>query len=140
MRITVTHRHDTSFDVRVRGYALISDEPVSLGGEDEGPTPTELMIAGLAACTADAATRHLLERDLLTGPVAVHADFSWDALGRRITDVRVQLVLPADLSDADRESVLTEILRCPARLVLTEPPQIAYSVLEQHEPAPALAT
>jgi hypothetical protein len=39
-RITVKHRHGQSFDIQVRGYPLVSDEPVTLGGDDEGPTPT----------------------------------------------------------------------------------------------------
>ena len=33
-------------------HALRADEPVSAGGSNSGPRPTELVIAGLAACTS----------------------------------------------------------------------------------------
>lgn len=34
------------------GHRLVSDEPASLGGADTGPSPYELFIASLGACTA----------------------------------------------------------------------------------------
>ncbi|MBL0006897.1 MAG: OsmC family protein [Saprospiraceae bacterium] len=31
---------------------IVADEPLDHGGKDAGPTPTELVLSGLAACTA----------------------------------------------------------------------------------------
>jgi putative redox protein len=41
-----THRID------VRHHQVTADEPVEHGGDDEGPTPQELLAASLASCTA----------------------------------------------------------------------------------------
>jgi len=38
--------------LRARGHALTADEARSHGGTDTGPTPYELLLSGLAACTA----------------------------------------------------------------------------------------
>ena len=127
-RITVTHRHGESFDVRVRGYALISDEPVTLGGDDEGPTPTELVVAGLAACTADETVRSLAASGAGFQPVEVEADFSWDPNGSRVKQVRLSIKMPADTPRDSVDAVMESALRCPARKMLTEPPTIEYQV------------
>jgi putative redox protein len=39
-------------DVEVGGHHLVVDEPTAVGGADEGPTPYEMLLAGLGACTA----------------------------------------------------------------------------------------
>ena len=125
-RITVTHRHDQSFDVRVRGYALISDEPVTLGGDDEGPTPTELMIAGLAACAADEVVKSLSEHGEKLERIEIGGDFDWDQKGGRVACVRLTVKLPEGISTESSEHVLRSVLACPARKMLTEPPTIEY--------------
>jgi putative redox protein len=38
-------------DVEVGGHHLVVDEPVAVGGADAGPTPYEMLLAGLGACT-----------------------------------------------------------------------------------------
>lgn len=37
-------------DINIRDFELISDEPVSLGGTDQGPNPVELVLGAFAAC------------------------------------------------------------------------------------------
>jgi len=39
------------FDANVSGHHVMMDAPVSVGGEDKGARPKELMLAALAGCT-----------------------------------------------------------------------------------------
>jgi uncharacterized OsmC-like protein len=125
-RITVKHRYAQAFDIDIRGMKLLSDEPVVLGGEDEGPTPTELMVAGLAACAAEEGLRHLTQVGLPFEALEIGADFTWDVASERIATVRLTVTLPPDLSDADVLEVEKAMLTCPARKMLTQPPNLDY--------------
>ena len=49
-RATGNGRFET--ELRVRGSAILADEPVEVGGGGLGPTPYELLSAALAACTS----------------------------------------------------------------------------------------
>src|SRR5579864_5219156 len=112
-RITVTHRHGDSFDIRVRGYALISDEPVTLGGDDEGPTPTELMVAGLAACAADEVVKCLVSLGKSFQSTEVTADFAWDRSSCRISSIHLMVKLPEEVDESAREALMQAMLSCP---------------------------
>lgn len=127
-RITVQHRYGTSFDVRVRGYSLISDEPVTLGGEDEGPTPTELVVAGLAACAADATARWLKAHDAPVDGLTVDADFGWSADGRWVDKVEVNVRLPHGLDGRARAGAAEAIRGCPVRHLLMEPVRVEFQI------------
>lgn len=39
-------------DILAGPHTLVSDEPIEAGGSDEGPTPYDLILAALGACTA----------------------------------------------------------------------------------------
>jgi putative redox protein len=39
-------------EITAGGHSLVNDEPVDAGGTDTGPTPYDLLTAGLGACTA----------------------------------------------------------------------------------------
>jgi uncharacterized OsmC-like protein len=50
--LSVTHQTADRFELQVRGHRLLCDQPLADGGDDQGPTPTELFVGSLAACVA----------------------------------------------------------------------------------------
>jgi putative redox protein len=50
LEITASWESGYRCRVPMRDFEVLVDEPVSAGGSDAGPTPTELLLASLAAC------------------------------------------------------------------------------------------
>ncbi len=52
MDVIVTSGSGLVQQIQVGGHALVSDEPVELGGSGRGPTPYDLLAAALGSCTS----------------------------------------------------------------------------------------
>ena len=68
---TVVGRSGYTVDVAIRQHRLAADEPRSSGGADAGPTPYELVLAGLGACTAITLRMYAERKGWELGEVAV---------------------------------------------------------------------
>jgi uncharacterized OsmC-like protein len=73
MQLSAQYRGGDRFDLEIRGHRLIVDQPRADGGDDRGPTPTELFVAGLAACAGFYAERFLRRHDLPAAALRVEA-------------------------------------------------------------------
>ena len=62
--LSVTHQTGDRFQLQVRGHRLTCDQPSADGGDDQGPTPTELFVGSLAACVAFKVTFMVCEMGL----------------------------------------------------------------------------
>lgn len=52
-RVTVrTGREKFRTDILAAGHGLVADEPLAVGGQNLGPNPYDLLLAGLGACTS----------------------------------------------------------------------------------------
>ena len=70
--------------IRAGRHALVSDEPVTLGGGDAGPAPYALLLAGLVACTSITLRMYADRKGWPLGPVHVDATITRDGDGERI--------------------------------------------------------
>src|SRR5215210_9520640 len=52
MRATARQTTNFKHDLQIREHHLTADEPLESGGDDDGPSPQELLAASLASCTA----------------------------------------------------------------------------------------
>ena len=108
-------------------HAMVADEPVSVGGNDTGPTPYDFLAAALATCTSMTLKMYAEHKglDLESATVRVthgrmHADDCADCEQEDgfIHQFRRELALAGDLSDAARERMVEIADRCPVHRTL----------------------
>lgn len=112
------------FAITVRGHELTVDQPVADGGEDTAPTPTELFVAGLAACVAFYARRYLARHDLSAEGLLVESDFSIGGRPARVDRWSVWVTPPPSLPEERREAFLAVISHCTVHNTLQQAPEV----------------
>jgi putative redox protein len=104
-------------EIEIREHRLIADEPEENGGGDQGPTPTELLAASLASCTAITIEMYADRKGWELGEVEVAADFT-EATADTPAKFKVDIRSPAQLSDDQRDRILTIAHKCPVHRAL----------------------
>jgi uncharacterized OsmC-like protein len=123
--VTVDVVGGDAYRIEIRGHTLVVDQPVDAGGEDRGPTPTELFVAALAACVAFYAGRYLSRHGVANDGLRVSAayDMATDRPAR-VVAVRLRLVVPDGLPDDRRSALLAVATHCTVHNSLTDPPTV----------------
>lgn len=120
-------------DIMVRHHGLIADEPASVGGYDFGPSPYELLSAGLGACTAMTLHMYARRKKWPLHSVKVHVDHEKDystdqdnmeEAGGKIDHFDRLLELDGPLSDEQRAKLLEIANKCPVHKTLHSPVEI----------------
>jgi putative redox protein len=70
--------------IKVGHHVVTTDEPASNGGGDTGPSPTTLLLASLAACTATTLRMYADRKTWTLGKVRVHLKLLRTGSGERI--------------------------------------------------------
>jgi len=113
-RVGETLKHE--IDVNGR-HSIVTDEPESLGGSDEGPAPHELLPAALAACIATMIAMYAERRGWDIGDPGVEVDYETDCTPRRMT---VSVHLPDHLTPDQLRRLERVAETCPLRRALED--------------------
>jgi putative redox protein len=121
MVLEIRHVDGERFEADVRGHRITVDQP---DAGDEGPTPVELFVVGLASCVAALARAYLLRHGLSADGLSVTADYDVQARPSRVSDVRLVLRTPDGIPEQRRRGLLAVASRCTVHNSLRTPPEI----------------
>jgi putative redox protein len=128
-RLAYTHR------VLIRGHELVVDEPPEEGGDDEGPSPLELLAASLASCMAITMELYAKRKGWELGPVEVEVAYSLAERGSA-THFDVVMRLSDQLTPEQVERLRVIAGKCPVHRTLSG--EVSFDERIELVPAPAL--
>jgi putative redox protein len=125
--VTETGRGKFTQEVTVGSHRLVADEPASYGGDDAEPSPYDLLVAALGACTAMTVRPYSDARQLPLEHVVVrlkhdkvHAEAcaECEIQDRKIDRIDREIELVGELDDAQHARLIEIANRCPVHRTL----------------------
>ena len=119
MKATARRTAGTAFTHRIdiRQHQLNVDEPNEHGGDDDGPSPQELLAASLASCTAVTIQMYAKRKGWDVGRVEVQCDYQPAERGCP-TNFKTVLRVPADCPPEIVERLSVIAAKCPVHRTL----------------------
>ncbi len=124
----VSWQSEDRFDIQIRGHTITVDQPTEVGGDDVGPTPTELFVAGLASCVGFYARRYLRRHHLDPAGLEVITRYRMGSKPARVGAVEMEIHLPAGLPPDRRAGLLAQAAHCTVHTSITHAPDIAITL------------
>lgn len=120
-------------EVIAGSHHLIADEPPSVGGADEGPTPYGYLLSGLGACTAMTLRMYAdhkkidleeVKVKLVHDKIHLQDGENSESSKGKIDQIKRIITLKGDLSDEQRKRLIEIADKCPVHKTLEGKPQI----------------
>lgn len=124
--------YDTA--VAIRQFSLRADEPASIGGTDRGPTPVELVLAGLGSCQEIVYATYARILGIPLDAVTVHAEGRLDMRGFYgvaevpvgFQDVTYAVEITSSASTEDISRLIAAVdAHCPVLEILQKPLRVS---------------
>jgi len=122
-------------NIQTKTHNLLADEPASVGGDNLGPSPYELLTAGLAACTAMTLKLYAARKKWDLKEVYVYLSHSkkhkQDASDNVYLDhIEKKLKFEGDLDDKQRQRLKEIASKCPVHKTLLNTVQIETELID----------
>jgi len=122
--ITVTREEGLRFSVRLRDHVMTTDMSVAEGGQGGGPSPVEYLGVAAGACLATMVQAYCDARGYTDGDVSVSLTLELVENPNRVGSIVLDVELPKDVPEGDREKLKKMALRMPVPATLRGGPRV----------------
>ncbi|WIO74572.1 OsmC domain/YcaO domain-containing protein [Porticoccaceae bacterium LTM1] len=123
MEIKVNFLDNLRLEAKFDDFTVITDQPIRYKGDGSAPSPFDYFLASSALCAAYFVKVYCESRDIPTEGIRLSQNNIVDPENRYNQIFKIQVELPENLSDKDRQGILRSIDRCTVKKVVQTGPE-----------------
>ena len=133
MEIKVNFLENLRLEAMFDDFSVISDQPIRYKGDGSAPGPFDYFLASSALCAAYFVRLYCLSRNIPSDDIRLSHNNIVDPENRYKQIFRIQVELPENISEKDRQGILRSIDRCTVKKVVQEGPEFKIELVENLE-------
>jgi ribosomal protein S12 methylthiotransferase accessory factor len=122
MEIKVNFLDKLRLEAKFDDFTVIADQPIRYKGDGSAPGPFDYFLASSALCAAYFVKLYCNTRDIPTENIRLSQNNIVDPENRYKQIFKIQVELPPDISEKDRQGILRSIERCTVKKVVQTGP------------------
>lgn len=130
MEIKVNYLDNLRLEAKFDDFTVIADQPIRYKGDGSAPGPFDYFLASSAMCAAYFVKVYCLARNIPTDNIRLSQNNIVDPEDRYKQIFKIQVELPADISEKDRQGILRSIDRCTVKKVIQTGPDFVIEEVE----------
>jgi ribosomal protein S12 methylthiotransferase accessory factor len=123
MEIKVNFLDKLRLEAKFDDFTVIADQPIRYKGDGSAPGPFDYFLASSALCAAYFVKLYCDTRNIPTENIRLSQNNIVDPENRYQQIFKIQVELPEDISDKDRQGILRSIDRCTVKKVVQAGPE-----------------
>ena len=123
MEIKVNFLDKLRLEAKFDDFTVIADQPIRYKGDGSAPGPFDYFLASSALCAAYFVKLYCDTRNIPTENIRLSQNNIVDPENRYQQTFKIQVELPPDISDKDRQGILRSIERCTVKKVVQTGPE-----------------
>jgi ribosomal protein S12 methylthiotransferase accessory factor len=130
MEIKVNFLDNLRLEAKFDDFTVIADQPIRYKGDGSAPGPFDYFLASSALCAAYFVKLYCQTRNIPTENIRLSQNNIVDPENRYAQIFKIQVELPADISEKDRLGILRSIDRCTVKKVVQQGPEFIIKEVE----------
>jgi ribosomal protein S12 methylthiotransferase accessory factor len=130
MEINVNFLENLRLEAKFDDFTVVTDQPIRYKGDGSAPSPFDYFLASSALCAAYFVRVYCLSRNISTDNIRLSQNNIVDPENRYNQIFKIQVELPEDISEKDREGILRSIDRCTVKKVVQTGPEFEIETVE----------
>ncbi|PKM21751.1 MAG: OsmC domain/YcaO domain-containing protein, partial [Gammaproteobacteria bacterium HGW-Gammaproteobacteria-14] len=130
MEIKVNYLDNLRLEAKFDDFSVISDQPIRYKGDGSAPGPFDYFLASSALCAAYFVKVYCNTRNISTDNIRLSQNNIVDPEDRYKQIFRIQVELPEDISDKDRQGIIRSIERCTVKKVVQAGPDFQIETVD----------
>jgi len=130
MEIKVNFLDNLRLEAKFDDFTVVSDQPIRYKGDGSAPGPFDYFLASSALCAAYFVKLYCNTRNIPTDNIRLSQNNIVDPENRYKQTFKIQVELPADISDKDRQGILRSIDRCTVKKAVQTGPDFIIEEVE----------